>query len=137
MPVQPVWDLELHQASRQLFAFTHGRSAWKLDLNSISLSAPRAQATSGLALSAPMPNPSRGSTRFELTLAARAQVEVNVFDAAGRRIRTVARGKLDAGRFPIVWDARDERGTTIRSGVFFVRASDGVTTRTQRVVLSE
>jgi hypothetical protein len=38
MPVQPVWDLELHQASRQLFAFTHGRSAWKLDLNTVSLS---------------------------------------------------------------------------------------------------
>ena len=137
MPVQPVWDLELHQASRQLFAFTHGRSVWKLDLNSISLSAPRAMATSGLVLTAPSPNPSRGTARFELTLVEGAQVEVNVFDAAGRRVRSLARGKMQAGRIPMAWDARDDRGSRVHAGVFFVRASDGVTSRTQRVVLTD
>jgi photosystem II stability/assembly factor-like uncharacterized protein len=136
MPIQPVWDLELHQATRQLFAFTHGRSAWKLDLNTISLSAPRSTSSSGLALSAPAPNPSRGAFRFELVLGARAQVEVNVFDALGRRIRALARGARDAGRFPLAWDARDDRGARVSPGVFFVRASDGSNTRTHRIVLT-
>ncbi len=137
MPIQPVWDLELHAATRKLYAFTHGRSAWVLDLNTVSLSVPRTQRASGLALSAPFPNPSRGFARFELELAARVQVDVSVFDAAGRRLRVVARGMLDPGRHAVAWDARDERGARVRAGVYFVRASDGSATRTQRVVLAD
>lgn len=137
MPVQPVWDLELHHATRQVFAFTHGRSVWKLDLNTISLSAPRTMSGSGLALSSAYPNPARGTCRFDLTLDARAQVDVNVFDAAGRRVRALHRGALAAGRTPLAWDGRDERGARVRAGVFFVRASDGSATRTTRIVLAE
>jgi len=136
MPVQPVWDLELHHGTRRLYAFTHGRSAWMLDLGTISLSVPRTTSRSELALSAPMPNPARGAARFYLSLAARAQVEVIVFDAAGRRIRSLARAALDPGRHALAWDARDERGSRARAGVYFVRASDGSETRTQRLVLA-
>jgi hypothetical protein len=135
MPMQPVWDLELHQASRQLFAFTHGRSAWKLALNNVSLSAPHTQSHNGLVLAAPVPNPARGAVRLELSLRANAQVQVNVFDAAGRRVRVLARGMIESGRHSLVWDARDERGSRARAGVYFVRASDGGATQTQRLVL--
>jgi hypothetical protein len=137
MPVQPVWDLELHQASRQLFAFTHGRSAWKLDLNTVSLSAPVASVASTLSLSAPFPNPSRGSARFDLELGTSAQVDVSVFDAAGRRVRVLTRGNHAAGRHALAWDGRDERGTRARAGVYFVRATDGPATRTRRLVLTD
>jgi photosystem II stability/assembly factor-like uncharacterized protein len=137
MPIQPVWDLELHQASRGLYAFTHGRSAWKLDLNTVSLAVPAARAASGLALDAPVPNPARDATRLSLALGARAQVAVIVFDAAGRRIRTLARGTREPGSHALAWDLRDERGSRVREGVFFVRASDGSTTRTRRLVVTE
>lgn len=137
MPIQPVWDLVLHSATRQLFAFTHGRSAWKLDLAAVPLSVPGSRSRSGLALSLPVPNPARAGTTLELTLATRAQVRVSVFDAAGREVRALASGALEAGRHPLRWDARDARGSRVRSGVFFVRASDGSATRTQRVVVTE
>jgi photosystem II stability/assembly factor-like uncharacterized protein len=137
MPVQPIWDLELHHASRQLFAFTHGRSAWKLDLNTVSLSVPGVPAARGLELSAPSPNPSRGEAHCVLGLSKRAQVEVSVFDAAGRRVRVLARGTHEAGRHPLAWDGRDARGARVRSGVYFVRASDGSGSRTQRLVVAD
>jgi len=137
IPVQPVWDLELHHGSRQLFAFTHGRSAWRLDLNTVSLSAPGSQVASTLVLSTPFPNPSQGSMRCDLSLGARAQVEVTVFDASGRRIRVLARGTHEAGRHALAWDGRDERGSRARSGVYFVRANDGSTTRTRRLVVAD
>jgi flagellar hook capping protein FlgD len=124
MPIQPVWDLELHEASRRLYAFTHGRSVWMLDLGTVSLSAPA-------------PNPARGAARFEMRLAASAQVDVSVFDAAGRRVRVLAHGTLAEGRHPLAWDARDERGSRARAGVYFVRASDGSATRTQRLVIAD
>jgi photosystem II stability/assembly factor-like uncharacterized protein len=135
MPIQPVWDLELHAASRKLFAFTHGRSVWALDLGTVSLSAPRTQSASRLELSAPSPNPARGAARFVVSLAARAEVSVIVFDAAGRQVRVLARGTLESGRHALAWDARDERGARTRAGVYFVRASDGSATRMQRLVL--
>ena len=137
MPIQPVWDLELHQATRRLFAFTHGRSVWKLDLSTVSLSAPSALAAGSLALAAPFPNPARGSARAELSLGTSAQVEVNVFDAAGRRVRVLARRSFDAGRYTMVWDGRDERGSRVRAGVYFMRATDGSATRTHRLVLAD
>ena len=137
MPVQPVWDLELHQASRRLYAFTHGRSVWMLDLGTVSLDAPTSTSGSRLALAVPAPNPTRGAARLEITLATSAQVDVTVFDAAGRRIRVLARGTLAEGRHPLAWDARDERGARARAGVYFVRASDGSETRTQRLVIAD
>jgi flagellar hook assembly protein FlgD len=137
MPIQPVWDLVLHEATRQLFAFTHGRSVWKLDLGSVPLGVPATISTSRLTLSAPSPNPARGAARLEIALASSAQVDVSVFDAAGRRVRVLAHGTLAEGRHPLAWDARDERGSRARAGVYFVRASDGSETRTERVVIAD
>jgi len=137
MPIQPVWDLELHQASRRLYAFTHGRSVWMLDLGTVPLAVPASTSASRLALSAPSPNPARAAARLEMALAASAQVDVSVFDAAGRRVRVLAHGTLAEGRHPIAWNARDERGARARAGVYFVRASDGSETRTQRLVIAD
>jgi len=137
MPVQPIWDLELHQASRRLYAFTHGRSVWTLDLGTVPLAVPASTSNSRLALSAPAPNPARASSRIEMTLAASAQVDVRVFDAAGRLVRVLAHGTLAEGRQALVWDARDERGARARAGVYFVRASDGSEMRTQRLVIAD
>jgi flagellar hook assembly protein FlgD len=92
---------------------------------------------STLSLSAPFPNPARGSARCDLELGASAQVEVSVFDAAGRRVRVLARGHHAAGRHALAWDGRDERGTRARAGVYFVRATDGPATRTRRLVLTD
>jgi len=134
MPLQPVWDLELHAASRKLFAFTHGRSAWVLDLGSVSLTAPDTRSGSSLAISAPNPNPARAVASFDLSLTAQAQVDVTLFDASGRQVRVLAHGTLPPGRHPLLWNGLDARGVRTRAGVYFVRATDGSVTRTQRLV---
>jgi flagellar hook assembly protein FlgD len=92
---------------------------------------------STFSLSAPFPNPARGSARCDLELGASAQVEVSVFDAAGRRVRLLARGNHAMGRHVLAWDGRDERGSRVRAGVYFVRATDGPATRTRRLVLTD
>jgi hypothetical protein len=137
MPIQAVWDLKLHQVTRRLYAFTHGRSVWMLDLGTVPLAVPATMSDAKLALSAPSPNPARGAARLDMTLAKSAQVDVSVFDAAGRKLRVLAHGTLAQGRHPLAWDARDERGSKARAGVYFVRASDGSETRTQRLVIAD
>jgi hypothetical protein len=140
LPFTAVFDLSLHAPSRTLVAATHGRSQWTLDLGQITLAVgppPGGRGAPGVALSAPVPNPSRGRARLTLELAAPGRVEVGVFDASGRRVRTLVSGRLEAGRHPIAWDGVDATGTSAPAGVYFVRATASDDTARQRLVRVE
>jgi photosystem II stability/assembly factor-like uncharacterized protein len=138
LPFTAVFDLNLHAPSRTLVAATHGRSQWKLDLTQAPVAvAPVAAGATRLALSAPWPNPSRGTTRFTLDLPSRGWASVAVFDAAGRRVRTLNAGVLEPGRHELAWDGTDERGSRAQAGVYFVRAGTGADAVTRRVVRVE
>lgn len=126
LPPQAVFDIELHKLTRKLAAFTHGRSIWTLDLNDLPVGvAPPAADDARLSLAAPAPNPFRDAARFALDLPGPATVEVAVFDASGRRVRSIAAGALPAGRHAMRWDGHDDRGRDAGAGVYYVRASAG------------
>jgi hypothetical protein len=135
LPLQAVLDLTLHTSSRMLFAFTHGRSAWSLDLTGLPAAAPADSVPPTLALSAPWPNPARGAVRMTLSLARDAIAEVTIYDALGRRISTPHEGSLTAGRHVIAWDGRDTHGARACAGVYFASVRCEGAIRTQRVVL--
>ena len=135
LPLQAVFDLTLHTASRKLFAFTHGRSAWSLDLTGLPAATPANTLPPALALSAPWPNPARGAVRMTLALARDAVAEVTIYDALGRRVSTPHEGLLAAGRHVIAWDGRDVRGVRAPAGVYFASARCEGAIRTRRVVL--
>jgi hypothetical protein len=80
------------------------------------------------------PNPFLLGAEVRLGLVApAARVDVSVFDAAGRLIRTVHDGPAPAAaRF--AWDGRDAGGAFVPPGVYFVRASGPDFTRTARLV---
>jgi photosystem II stability/assembly factor-like uncharacterized protein len=137
MPLQAVFDLTLQDANRQLYAFTHGRSAWRLDLAALPPAGVPKAAPAGLALSAPWPNPARNAVRISLELPHEALAEVVIYDVVGRRVATLHEGALGAGRHELAWDRRDDRTTRARAGVYFVRASVEGAIRTQRIVLAE
>lgn len=137
LPLQVIADLVLHAGTRQLFAFTHGRSAWKLDLGAMPLAAGPAAPPARLALAAAGPNPARGSVRLTLDLPRNERVEVAVFDLLGRRVATAFSGAPGAGRHAIAWDGRDAAGRPARAGVYFVRAVAGDATASRQVVLAD
>ena len=56
-------------------------------------------------------------------------VDIGVYDIAGRRVRTLARGPQSPGRHVTSWDGRDERGAEVRSGMYFVRVRIGTELR--------
>ena len=83
----------------------------------------------------PTPNPARTNTRFALTLPEAADVRVEAFDLAGRRVRMLAEGPRDAGASDLMWDLRDDQGHQLRAGMYVVRAHVGETVFLRRVAV--
>ncbi len=87
-------------------------------------------------LAAPAPNPSRGSAvNVSFALARADQVELRVFDAAGRSVRTLARAAFDAGAHRVTWDGTGDSGARLNPGMYFIRLVTEQGTRTRAVVL--
>ncbi len=81
------------------------------------------------------PNPFRDAATIAYELPARARVTVGVYDVAGRLVRQVADGTVEAGPHAVQWDGRDSSGRSVASGVYFCRIDADGASETQRVVL--
>jgi DNA-binding beta-propeller fold protein YncE len=80
------------------------------------------------------PNPWRSSTRISFVLPPLhgEAVSLDVFDAAGRRVRHFA-GTFAPGVNQVDWDGTDDRGQTVTAGLFFYRLEVGREKFTRRM----
>jgi hypothetical protein len=79
----------------------------------------------GFALLPPRPNPFSGTTEIPFLLPRVGEASVEVYNALGERVRTLARGVRSAGAHRVVWDGRDGSGHKVASGVYLVRLAFG------------
>jgi hypothetical protein len=82
------------------------------------------------------PNPARGATALQLSLASEARVRVTVYDLGGRRVRTLIDEVRPAGRGTVGWDGRDDAGRALGAGLYVVRLEGAGTTASRRVMLT-
>ena len=78
------------------------------------------------------PNPSRGSNRFDFSLARAGRASLVLVDVSGRIVRTLADGDYGAGPRSIAWDGRDQSGARVAPGVYHARLVTGEGTLTRR-----
>ena len=76
-------------------------------------------ASTRLALSMPLPNPSRGNFNFSIGLPSEGDVRVTVSDVLGRRIATLHQGGMAAGVHSLSWDGVGSAGP-IRAGLYYL-----------------
>jgi hypothetical protein len=88
-------------------------------------------------LAPPSPNPFRGRASFRFGLARAGEVQLELYDVSGRRVRSLASGTLAAGEHFTAWDGRDQRGNAVQPGVYFVRLVTPSRTFRARVVSLE
>ncbi len=67
------------------------------------------------------PNPFSRSTRLSYAVPHRGVVSLDIFDAAGRIVRTLASGQSEPGRFSVNWDGRSQSGASVSEGVYLYR----------------
>lgn len=79
-------------------------------------------------------NPFHRVAAFRCRVPASAEARLRVFDAAGKLVRDVFAGRLDAGEHVLLWDGRDGHGREAPPGVYFAGFSAGEQRSGRRVV---
>ena len=72
-------------------------------------------------LSPGRPNPFASESRFSVSLESGTHASVAVFDANGRRVRTVFDGRFAAGTTQLAWDGLRQDGSRAPAGLYFYR----------------
>ena len=83
------------------------------------------------------PNPASGRTEIRFVVPGEGRVRVRIFDAAGRRVRSLVDGPMAAGPHQVLWDGRDARGVALPAAVYFARMEGAGAARTAKIVLLE
>jgi hypothetical protein len=81
------------------------------------------------------PNPTATGTTFRLAAPAAGEQSLLVEDVAGHVVRHLDSGTFAAGTRAVTWDAKDDRGASVRPGVYLARYRTPVGARLARVVI--
>ncbi len=81
------------------------------------------------------PNPFNPSTTIEFQLPVNGFVELKVYDVAGREVATLVSEMKNAGTHRIAWNAVDNQGVKVSSGVYFYRINAGQFNQIKKMVL--
>jgi len=79
------------------------------------------------------PNPAIGDARLTFSATGDGRCDVRVYALGGRVVRALAAAS-GAGTHTVVWDGRDDRGTAVPAGLYFVRIEQGAQAAVGRVV---
>jgi hypothetical protein len=84
----------------------------------------------------PAPNPFNPRTEISFDLAQPGNVDVLVYNVAGRLVRSLLRGRqLPVGSHSIMWDGRDDSGVGLASGAYLVRLQSPQQDLSRKVLL--
>ena len=76
-------------------------------------------------LAANFPNPFNPTTTIEYALPQATDVELIVYNVVGQPVRTLVAEHQSAGRYAVEWDATDDSGHSLSSGLYFYHLQAG------------
>jgi hypothetical protein len=74
-----------------------------------------------------VPNPARGPARLLFTLAKPTNVTVCVYSSAGQLVKTLLKGRMNAGVSVADWNLSDNNGSPVANGLYFYEVVTGNT----------
>ena len=81
------------------------------------------------------PNPFNASTSISYRLMKAGQVDLAIYDLAGRKVATLVSSQQEAGAHQVIWLGLDDRGESVSSGVYFYKLTAGERSVTNRMTL--
>lgn len=67
------------------------------------------------------PNPFNSSTIVHFSLAEESEIDLVIYDIAGRIVEKLIAGKLTSGRHQVKWNGKNVAGEDVASGIYFCR----------------
>ena len=86
-------------------------------------------------LSQNYPNPFNPNTNIRYEMRTPGPVTLEVYDLLGRHVRTLFEGQADVGVSTITWDATEDNGQEVASGVYFYRLVTAAAEQTRKMIL--
>ncbi|PWB74286.1 hypothetical protein C3F09_04125 [candidate division GN15 bacterium] len=87
------------------------------------------------ALDQNFPNPFNPTTTISFTLPTASQVTLEIYNLLGQKVRTLVDAPMTAGNHSVMWNATDQSGRSVSSGVYFYRLVAGEQTASRKMVL--
>ena len=96
-----------------------------IDANGASASLSLQTLPTAFALADNFPNPFNPATTIKYALPQAADVELTVYNVLGQPVRTLVAEHQSAGRYVVEWDATNDSGHSLSSGMYFYRLQAG------------
>jgi flagellar hook assembly protein FlgD len=81
------------------------------------------------------PNPFNPTTTIALDIDKKQNVELTIFNLLGQEVKTLFAGELPAGTHIFEWNAADDNGDRVASGVYFYRVVTDELYATRKMLL--
>ena len=81
------------------------------------------------------PNPFNPETVISFSVANGGQVELDIYNVKGQKVKSLVDDNLNAGNHQIVWNGLDENGRKVGSGIYFFRLKSDNYISTRKMIL--
>ncbi len=81
------------------------------------------------------PNPFNPETNIVFSIPSKGNVEINIYNIKGQKVKSLVNEQFGAGRHKIVWDGHDNNDNAVSSGVYFYRLDNAGKQMTRKMVL--
>ncbi len=71
------------------------------------------------------PNPFNPKTTIQFALPKAGRTQINIFDIAGRHVRTLLDEELPANTHQVSWTGENDKGQNVAAGVYFYLVTSG------------
>ena len=86
-------------------------------------------------LNAPYPNPFNPEISISYDIAKASNVQVTIYNARGQKIRSLLDTTKNPGMYRLIWDGKTDAGTTVTTGVYYIKMqADGYKT-TKKIMM--
>jgi hypothetical protein len=138
LPIVPINDMLIHQATNTLYIGTYGRGMWRYPLaevtsiegSSIESMNPSAQILNIL------PNPVTTLARIKVQVNQPQNLYVALYDFSGRLVKVVMNKPVKAGKpYALTWNRTDEKGRSVQPGNYLMRAIGDKVTLARKIIV--
>jgi hypothetical protein len=81
------------------------------------------------------PNPFNPTTSVKYDMPKAGDVQISVFNVLGQRVTDLVNGYQEAGSHEVVWNGKDDGGSSVASGIYFYRIKTSEFSDTKKMLL--